>query len=86
MAELHNDLSKEMSALSVNNAHLNKLKLNDNVQSKLNKVKTDYESIFSWNIQKLTGNNQNLMLNLIDRIREKCEIIVDNNDEFNLNR
>lgn len=85
MAELHNNLSKEMSALSVNNALLNELPLINNVQSKLNKVKTDYESIFSWDIQQLTDYNYK-KLNQIDRIREKCEMIMEKNNAFNLDR
>lgn len=87
MAEKYpDDLSKEMNDLSLNKVCLEELKMDDNTQKKLNKIKTDYESIFSWDIKQLTGINQNLMLNLIDRIKEKCEMIVDKDNAFNLNR
>lgn len=79
-------MTDTMCALSVSEECLNKLKLDDNVRAKLDQIKNDYESIFSWDIKQHTGISQNLMMNLINTIREKCEIIVDKDNMFNLNR
>lgn len=83
------DLSDEMSVLSFNdeNDHFEKLCLDDNVQTQLMKIKNDYETVFSWNIKQLTGaNNQNLMLNLVDKIRDKFDMIIGTDNEFNINK
>lgn len=87
MAECSVDeMSDTMCALSVNEESLNKLKLDDDVLAKLDQIKNDYESVFSWDVKQHTGISQNLMINLIDKVREKCEIIVDKDNMFNLNR
>ncbi|XP_022179430.1 uncharacterized protein LOC111040046 isoform X1 [Myzus persicae] len=86
MAGCVDQLSDAMGALSFNDNHWNELGLEDSIRMQLRKIENDYESIFSWDIQQLTGVNQNLMMNLIDKIREKQEMIMDKDDEFNLNR
>jgi len=86
MAGYVDQLSDAMGALSFNNNHWNELELDDSIRTQLKKIENDYESIFSWDIQKLTGANQNLMMNIIDKVREKQEMIMDNAGEFNLNR
>lgn len=80
------EMSDTMCALSVNEECLPKLELDDDVLTKLEQIKNDYESIFSWDIKQRTGMRQNLMMNLIDRTRENCEIIVDKDNVFNLNK
>lgn len=85
MAGCVDQLSDAMDALSFNDDHWNELGLDSSIQTQLRKIENEYESIFSWNIQKLTGVKQNLMMNLIDKVREKQEII-DKDNEFNLNR
>lgn len=85
MASQPDDLSDVMSTLSVNNP-LIELELSDQVQSNLSIIENDYETIFSWNIKQQTGTCQNLMLNFIDKIREKYEMIIDEDNVFNLNR
>ncbi|CAI6350792.1 unnamed protein product [Macrosiphum euphorbiae] len=86
MAGYVDQLSDAMGALSFDNDHWNELGLDNSIRTQLRKIENEFESIFSWDIQKLTGINQNLMLNLIDKIREKQEMIIDKDDEFNLNR
>jgi len=86
MAGYVDDLSDLMGALSFNDDHWNELGLDDSIRRQLRKIEKDYESIFSWDIQQLTGVNQNLMMNLIDKIHEKQEMIIDKDNEFNLNR
>jgi len=86
MAGYVDQLSDAMGALSFDNDHWNELGLDNSIRTQLRKIENEFESIFSWDIQKLTGINQNLMMNLIDKIREKQEMIIDADDEFNLNR
>jgi len=86
MASYVDHLSDAMGALSFNDDHWNELGLDDSTRTKLRKIENGYESIFSWDIQQLTGVKQNLMMNLIDKVREKQEMIIDKDDEFNLNR
>lgn len=87
MAAHNKDLCNAMDVLSIDNdACLKQLGLNDDQQSKLKEIVNDYESIFSWDIKRLTGNSQNLMVNHVDKIREKCEMILCKDDEFNLNK
>lgn len=86
MAGCVDELSDSMGALSFNDDHWNKLGLDNSIRRQLRKIEKDYESIFSWDIQQLTGVNQNLMMNLIDKIREKQEMIIDKDNEFNLNK
>lgn len=84
--ENDHDLSNMMSVLSVNEINLKKLGLNDNVLTKLNEIENSYESIFSWDVKRLTGIRQNLMSELIDKIRDKLENNVNLDNTFNLNR
>jgi len=86
MAGCVDELSDSIGALSFNDNHWNELGLENSIRRQLRKIEKDYESIFSWDIQQLTGVNQNLMMNLIDKIREKQEMIIDKDNEFNLNR
>jgi len=86
MAGYVDQLSDAMGVLSFNDDHWNELGLDNNIRTQLRKIENDYESIFSWDIQKLTGINQNLLMNLIDKVREKQEMIIDKDEEFNLNR
>lgn len=84
-----NDSTDAMAALSVNDDLWKELGLNDIIQTQLIKIENDYESIFSWGIQRLTGVSQNLRSNLVDKVRGKQEMITGmdsgKNDEFNLN-
>lgn len=86
MASYDDHLANEMGALSVDADPCKELELDNNIRSQLRKIENDYESIFSWSIGRLTGVNQNLLLNLLDKIREKQEMIIDKDNEFNLNR
>lgn len=79
-------LSDAMCLMSVNEVRLKELGLDDNARAKLNEIENDYESIFSWDIKRLTGISQNLMSEVIDVAREKLEIIMVKDNVFNLNR
>jgi len=86
-----NDLSDVMvDTLSIDdNNRWEELGLDDNIRTQLIKIENDYETIFSWNIKQLTEPNQNLVLNLLDRVRGQLQIITvmfDSDDKFNLNR
>lgn len=80
------DLSNTMSVLSVDEVYLKELGLNDNVLTKLEEIENSYESIFSWDVKRLTGVRQNLMSELIDKVRDKLETNVNLDNTFNLNR
>lgn len=87
MAAHSKDLCDAMDGLSIDNdVHLKQLGLNNDQLSKLKEIVNDYDSIFSWDIKRLTGNSQNLMANLIDKMREKCEMLLHKDDEFYLNK
>lgn len=86
MAEYVDNMSDAMGALSFNDDHWNELGLDDSIRTQLNKIENNYESVFSWDIKRLTGIKQNLMMDLVEKIREKQELIIDKDDEFNLNR
>jgi len=58
----------------------------DSVQTDLNRIKNDYESIFSWNIKEKTSTNINRMLKVIDKTRKKFDIVMESKDAFSLNR
>jgi hypothetical protein len=85
MAGCVEHLSNEVGTLSIND-HWNELGLDESQRTQLKEIKNDYESIFSWNIQQLTGWNQNLMINIIEKVRDKLGMIIDKKDEYNLNR
>ncbi|CAI6349312.1 unnamed protein product [Macrosiphum euphorbiae] len=79
------DLPDAMGALSVVNDCGTDLGLDDNIGTQRSKIENDYESIFSWDIQRLTG----VKLSRISKVRDKLEIITDmeeNNDVFKFNR
>lgn len=84
-----NDTFQKFSKMIVevsNNTYFKQLKLshlNIGVLSKLNNIINNYESIFSWKIKQLIGRNQNLLLNVKDRIQEKLTNHSVENDEFN---
>lgn len=71
MAQQNDDLTNAISSLSVD---------------EMTRISNEYETIFSWDIKKQTGDCGNLMLNLIDKIREKYDIILDKDNAFSLNR
>lgn len=52
---------------------VDKLTLDDNLQNKLTEIEKNYESIFSWNIYGLVGKPQSMLVTLIDKIQEKCD-------------
>lgn len=92
MAECIDSLSDSMASLSASSGdtdvdkHLKELKLDSSVRAKLLQIENAFESIFSWEVKKITGTNQNLMMNLIDKVQEKCEMVIDKENVFNLNR
>lgn len=86
MAGYDDPLNDAIGALSVGDDHWIELGLDNKIRKQLNEIKNNYESIFSWDIQKLTGVNLCMQLNLIDKIRDKQEIITAMDDEFDLNR
>lgn len=87
MAVHSKNLSDIMHDLSVDDdVRLKRLGLNNDQQSKLKEIANNYESIFSWDIKRLTGNSQNLIMNLKDKIKEKCKMILHKEDEFNFNK
>jgi len=81
-------LSDAMCLLSVDDrVRSNGLGLDGDARAKkLNEIENDYESIFSWNVKRLTGISQNLMADLIDVAREKMEIVAVEDGVFSFNR
>jgi len=51
--------------------------LDNNIKAQLRKIKNNFESIFSWNIHQLSGFNQSLDFNIINKVQEKQEMIRD---------
>jgi len=90
MAVYGDHFTDSKAKLSVNDDRWKELGLDDTIRKQLIKIEYDYESVFSWGIQGLIGVNQNRMLILLDKVREKQEIFIDvdgsKGDEFNLNR
>lgn len=56
------------------------------MQTKLNNIKKNYESVFSWDIKQQTGINRDVLINFEEKIQEKCDINVEEVDEFVYNR
>lgn len=85
-----NHLMDSVGEMSINDDCWRELGLDDEIRSKLIKIENEYESIFSWDIQRLTGVNRNLMMNLIDKVREQKSIstgmTANKDDEFNFIR
>eukprot|EP00102_Acyrthosiphon_pisum_P021228 XP_016658438.1 PREDICTED: uncharacterized protein LOC107883282 [Acyrthosiphon pisum] len=84
MAIYDDNLSDKMGALSVDD-HWIELGLDDYIQTQLKKIKNDFESVFSWDIHKSSEFNQNLYLNITDRIQENLSMIIDEIDENEFN-
>jgi hypothetical protein len=85
MAGYVEHLSDVMGTLLINDDHWNELGLDENIRTQLKEIENNYESIFSWDIQQLTG-GKHLKFNLIDKVREQIEMIIDKDNEYNLNR
>lgn len=66
--------------------HLNDEHESISVQNKLNKIKSDYESIFSWDIYDRAGQSGDLISNIIEKIEKKCDIFMENENLFSLHR
>lgn len=79
-------LSNEMCFLSINEVRFKELGLDEKTRAKLNKIVDDYESIFSWDIKRLTGISQNRMADLVNVVQEKYELIAVKDNVFNINR
>ncbi|KAE9528198.1 hypothetical protein AGLY_012620 [Aphis glycines] len=86
MARYDDPLNNAIGALSIDDDRWIKLGLDHKIRTQLSEIENNYESIFSWDIQKLTGVNLCRKLNLIDKIRDKQEMIITMDDEFDLNR
>ncbi|CAH1724475.1 unnamed protein product [Aphis gossypii] len=86
MARYDDPLNNAIGALSVDDDRWIELGLDYKIRTQLSEIKNNYESIFSWDIQKLTEVNMCQKWNLIDKIRDKQEMIVTMDDEFDLNR
>ncbi|XP_050540163.1 uncharacterized protein LOC126904874 [Daktulosphaira vitifoliae] len=65
--------------------HDNQL-LDDSSQQILKQIKENYESVFSWGIKEKCGSNQNLLTNIIDKITEKHEMLLNGKENFFLKR
>lgn len=73
--------------LSVYEDHWIKLGLDNNIKTQLRNIKNCFESVFSWDIHTLSGFNQSFKFNIIDKVQEKQEMIIDmdgtgKDDEF----
>lgn len=86
MARYDDPLNNAIGALSVDDDRWIELGLDYKIRTQLSEIKNNYESIFSWDIQKLTEVNMCQKWNLIDKIRDKQEMIITMDDEFDLNR
>lgn len=90
MAGCVDDLSKSMGVLFTGDGddHLKELGLTDAKCAKLREIENDYESVFSWDVKKLTNFKSTLLIDHIDHIQEKYEmhIVCYNNDVIDLKR
>lgn len=57
-----------------------------NIRSNLDHINYNCESIFSWNIKRLTGHSHNLMSSKIEHNMEKLKNMSDNGNEFSEHR
>lgn len=60
--------------------------LDDATRTASKELEQNYESIFFWKIKELTGDSQNLLLNVIYNVKEKYDMIVDKENAFNLTK
>jgi len=77
MTGYNNPLADVKDTWSVSEDHWIKLGLDNNIKTQLRNIKNCFESVFSWDIYKLSGFNQSLKFNIIDRVQEKQEMIID---------
>jgi len=80
----NSDLSDMVSALSVDDCHSTEYGLDQ--RKKLREIETNYESVFSWEIKRLIGDNENLMTNILQKVTEKYELHTINTGPYDLNR
>ncbi|XP_025425242.1 uncharacterized protein LOC112694091 [Sipha flava] len=89
MAGCIDDLSKSMGALfTSDDDHLKELGLTDAKRAKLREIENYYESVFSWDVKKLTNFKSSLLIDHIDHIQEKYEMHIAcyKKDAFDLKR
>jgi len=77
MAGYSDPLADVKDTLSVYEDHWIKLGLDNNIKTQLRNIKNYFESVFSWDIYTLSGFNQSLKFNIIDKVQEKKEMIID---------
>lgn len=69
--------------------HLQKLNLNSPAKLKypniLLDIKDNYESIFSWDIYEKTEKSRNTMMDILEKVTQKLDILFENNT-FDFNR
>jgi len=87
MTGYNNSLVDVNDTLSVYEDHWIKLGLDNNIKTQLRNIKNCFESVFSWDIYTLSGFNQSFKFNIIDKVQEKQEMIMDmdgtgKDDEF----
>lgn len=76
MAAQLDDTSNELGAMVLQDDEINTdnvLTLNNSV--KLTDIKTNYESIFSWNIFEQVGKQRSLLEKLVAKRRDKCNYV-----------
>ncbi|XP_016657442.1 uncharacterized protein LOC107882879 [Acyrthosiphon pisum] len=80
MSGYNNPLADVKDTLSVYEDHWIKLGLDNNIKIQLRNIKNCFESVFSWDIYTLSGFNQSFKFNIIDKVQEKQEMIIDMDD------
>lgn len=91
MAEWLNDLvevTERVISMNDNGTGKPPALLDESILTKLNEIKVNYESVFSWDINEQTEDQQDYqdLFSRIDRIREKCDLILEKKNEFNIDR
>lgn len=71
------ELTNRIGQLNTGNVSVNKTNL-------LADIKSNYESIFAWEIYETTGRNKMTETNFLRKINQKIDLSQNNNNEFNL--
>lgn len=91
----HGELLDAMGALSVAAGEVAERQLTmrrerpvgDATRSKLqDEIANNYETVFSWRIKELTGVPSNIMKDMLSSLREKRDLIVNNDRTFSFKR
>lgn len=74
-----NELTNSLEALNLN-CHLS------NHLDVMTDIKCNYESIFSWNIYEKIEKRRNHLTDILEKITQKQDLIIEKKDTFNFNK